>query len=220
MCGRYTLTSAPETIAEAFHLDRPPEHVPRYNIAPSQPIITIVTDPETRHRESRFMIWGLIPAWSKDPSKGLINARAETVHEKPSFRSALKRRRCLIPADGFYEWQKLERSKQPFYFHLRDRPVFAFAGLWESYQDIETCTIITTTANSLLEPIHDRMPVILEPDQYDLWLDPAMDRVEALWPLLNPFADDLMDAFPVSRRVNSAHQDDPSCIHPLEDNQD
>ncbi len=218
MCGRFTLTATSDAIAEAFALDRPPEQLPRYNIAPSQPIITIVSDPETRHRESRFMIWGLIPSWSKDPSKGLINARAETVHEKPSFRSALKRRRCLIPADGFYEWQKLEKgSKQPFYFHLRDRGLFAFAGLWESYQDLETCTIITTKANALLETIHDRMPVILEPEQYDRWLDPNIDRLELLWPLLLPFPDEKMQAFPVSRRVNSAQHDDPSCIEPLVD---
>jgi putative SOS response-associated peptidase YedK len=224
MCGRFSLTVEPDEIVAAFNLDRPLEHLPRYNIAPSQPIITIVVDSKTGAKESRLMLWGLIPSWSKDPSKFLINARAETVHQKPSFKSALKRRRCLIPADGFYEWQQGKGSKQPFYFSLSDghrplgehRSIFAFAGLWESYLDLETCTIITTTANSLLAPVHDRMPVILTPEQYDRWLDPRIEQSEVLLSLLKPYPPELMQAVPVSRRVNAAQFDDPSCIEPLE----
>jgi putative SOS response-associated peptidase YedK len=164
------------------------------------------------------MGWGLIPFWAKDPSIGakLINARSKTVTEKPSFRAVFKYRRCLIPADEFYEWQKTQSgAKQPFYFSMTDNAVFAFAGLWESWNDIETCTILTTAANGLLQPIHDRMPVILSPKDYGRWLDPTFQGGQSLLNLLRPFPDVPMQAIPVSTRVNSAKTDDMLCINPL-----
>jgi len=225
MCGRFTLTKNSEDVAQAFGLSPPPaghDEVPefpaRYNIAPSQPVGVIVEDRNSSKRELRLMVWGLIPSWAKDPSIGakLINARSETVTEKPSFRAAFKYRRCLIPADGFYEWQKAQGGpKQPFYFSMAGSGLFAFAGLWESWNDIETCTILTTSAHSLLQTIHDRMPVILQPDDYARWLDPRLQNAPDLKELLQPYPDDSMEAIPVSTRVNSAKFDDALCIKPL-----
>lgn len=225
MCGRFTLTKNREEVAQAFGLSAPPaghDEVPefpaRYNIAPSQPVGVIVVNRNSGKREFRLMLWGLIPSWAKDPSIGakLINARSETVTEKPSFRAAFKYRRCLIPADGFYEWQKTQGGpKQPLYFSMAGSGLFAFAGLWESWNDIETCTILTTSANSLLQTIHDRMPVILQPDDYARWLDPRLQNATDLKELLQPYPDDSMEAIPVSTRVNSAKFDDALCIQPL-----
>jgi putative SOS response-associated peptidase YedK len=225
MCGRFTLTKNREEVAQAFGLSAPPaghDEVPefpaRYNIAPSQPVGVIVEDRNSSKRELRLMVWGFIPSWAKDPSIGakLINARSETVTEKPSFRAAFKYRRCLIPADGFYEWQKAQGGpKQPFYFSMAGSGLFAFAGLWESWNDIETCTILTTSANSLLQTIHDRMPVILQPDDYARWLDPRLQNATDLKELLQPYPDEFMEAIPVSTRVNSAKFDDALCIQPL-----
>ncbi|MCG9890857.1 MAG: SOS response-associated peptidase [Thermosynechococcaceae cyanobacterium MS004] len=218
MCGRFTLAKTPEQIAEAFSLPEVPDFPLRYNIAPSQPVGVIVQGRESDRREFRLMQWGLIPSWVKDPSKfaNLINARAETVAEKPSFRSAFKYRRCLIPADGFYEWQKVKGgSKQPFHFTLTGNSIFAFAGLWESWNDFETFTILTTTANALLATIHDRMPVVLEPENYALWLDPSVQDPRQLVGFLKPYSDEPMQAIPVSTRVNSAQVDDALCIEPL-----
>jgi putative SOS response-associated peptidase YedK len=218
MCGRYTLATTPEALADAFVLAEVSAFPRRYNIAPTQPVATIVQDGKTRRRKFRLMRWGLIPSWAKDPAIGnnLINARAETVQEKPSFRSAFKYRRCLIPADGFYEWQKLKGSaKQPYYFHLNDGKIFAFAGLWESWNDIETCTILTTTANDLLQPIHERMPVMIAPQFYDTWLSSNIQNASPLLPLLNPFPSDPMAAYPVGTWVNAASHDDPRCIEML-----
>ncbi|MGB8700184.1 MAG: SOS response-associated peptidase [Thermosynechococcaceae cyanobacterium] len=218
MCGRFTLAKSPERVASAFNLGAVPHFPPRYNIAPSQPVGVIVLRNDSTMPEFRLMRWGLIPAWAKDPAIGanLINARSETVAEKPSFRSAFKYRRCLIPTDGFYEWQKLARGmKQPFYFSMADNALFAFAGLWESWNDIETCTILTTSANSLLQTVHDRMPVILQPDHYARWLDPHIHDSRQLAELLKPFPDKAMQAVPVSTRVNSAKVDDALCIEPL-----
>jgi putative SOS response-associated peptidase YedK len=164
------------------------------------------------------MGWGLISSWANDPSLGakLINARSETMTEKPSFRAAYKYRRCLIPADGFYEWQKLQRgAKQPFNFSMTGNAVFAIAGLWESWNDIETCTILTTAANSMLQPIHDRMPVILSPEDYGRWLDPNVQGGQPLSDLLRPSPDAPMQAIPVSTRMNSAMIDDAICIETL-----
>jgi putative SOS response-associated peptidase YedK len=187
MCGRFTLAQSPEAVAKAFGLDAVPNFPPRYNIAPSQPVGVIVRGQNAPKPEFRLMGWGLIPSWAKDPSIGakLINARSETLTEKPSFRAAFKYRRCLIPADGFYEWQKTQGgAKQPFYFSMAGNAVFAFAGLWESWNDIESCTILTTAANGLLQPIHDRMPVILSPKDYGRWLDPSVQGGRVLLDLL------------------------------------
>ena len=214
MCGRFTLTQTPQQVAAAFGLAKVADFPARYNIAPLQPVGVIVQDREMDQREFRLMRWGLIPSWVKDTSKfaNLINARGETIAEKPSFRSAFKYRRCLIPADGFYEWKKTGGPKQPFYFSMSGQSVFAFAGLWEVWNDIETFTIVTTSANSLLQPIHDRMPVILQPKDYAEWLEPQNQDTQRLSRLLQPFPDEAMQAIPVSTRVNSAKVDDAQCI--------
>lgn len=216
MCGRFSLTQSAEPIAQIFQLPDLPDLKPRYNIAPSQQVATII---QPTQREFRWMRWGLIPSWAKDPKIGnkLINARAETLAEKPSFRNAFKRRRCLIIADGFYEWQKLEKRKQPYYIKMQDGNPFAFAGLWESWkspqgEEIVSCTIVTTAANSLMEPIHDRMPVILSPDECDRWLDSSASEAQVLKNLLKPYNSDEMLAFPVSSTVNSPANDRAECI--------
>jgi putative SOS response-associated peptidase YedK len=217
MCGRFTLTQSSDAVAQAFGIEAP-EFPPRYNIAPSQPIGVVLQPSDKPQRQFQLMQWGLIPSWAKDPSIGskLINARSETVHEKPSFRAAFKRRRCLIVADGFYEWQKKGTGrKQPYYFSMKNRDIFAFAGLWESWQDIETCTILTTSANELLEPIHERMPVIIKPESYDFWLDPTIQQPEILTPLFEPFPVAQMTATPVSTAVNTPSNDSELCIQPL-----
>lgn len=222
MCGRFSQTYAADAIAEAFHLAAIPNWQPRYNIAPTQAIPAIV-ETAAHQREFKPLRWGLIPSWSKDASIGnrLINARAETISEKPSFREAFRRRRCLIVADGFYEWKKSATGKkQPFYFRLTHGEPFAFAGLWERWQahdgnTLETGTIITTEANSLMASVHDRMPVILPPETYDRWLDPGATDLQ---PLLRPYASDAMTLYPVSLTVNSPSHDTPDCIQPIEKN--
>ncbi len=206
---------------EIFQLLRTPEIVPRYNISPTQPV-AVVRQVE-RRRELSMMRWGLVPAWSKDPKAGpsLINARADTVATKPAFRSAFKSRRCLIPADGFFEWQKTgEKTKQPFYIRLAKDYPFAFAGLWEHWEGadssaIESCVIITTDANDALRPIHDRMPVILHEQDYDHWLDPKCDAPSKLGELLKPYPPEEMTAFPVSTFVNSPRNESSECIAPV-----
>jgi putative SOS response-associated peptidase YedK len=222
MCGRFTLTQSAEVIAERFDLDEVPRFVPGYNIAPTQPVPVLRTIKATK-RQFDYLYWGLIPSWSKDPTIGarLINARSETVTEKPAFRTAFKRRRCLILADGSYEWQKTGSKKQPYYFHLTDHRLFGFAGLWEHWHsptgdEIESCTILTTAANDSMRPIHDRMPIILQPQDYELWLDPAMQTSERLLPLLQPYADTEIQHYPVSTKVNSPQNDSPDCVMPLE----
>lgn len=223
MCGRYTQTQSAEAIAKAFQVEIVPPMPPRYNVAPTQLVGTVLQTIEASERQFRVLRWGLIPSWAKDPAIGnrLINARSETVAEKPSFRSALRYRRCLIPADGFYEWQRQDGKKQPYYFHLRDHQVFGFAGLWEHWQSpvgeiIETCTILTTEANEVLHPIHDRMPVILHPDDYDTWLDPELTSAAKLQPLLRPYPAAEMDCYAVSTLVNQAKRDRPECIESIE----
>uniref|UniRef100_B8HTB0 Abasic site processing protein n=1 Tax=Cyanothece sp. (strain PCC 7425 / ATCC 29141) TaxID=395961 RepID=B8HTB0_CYAP4 len=232
MCGRFCLAVSPEELAEVFGLSPVSDFPPRYNIAPTQPVAVIRqiraqagSLPEGKaDRQLDLMHWGLIPSWAKDPSLGnrLINARAETLSEKPSFRTAFQRRRCLIPASGFYEWQKTPAGKQPYYLHpitpqdsLKPRSLFAFAGLWETWQDILSCTIITTVANDRVRPIHDRMPVILKPEDYDRWLDPTEQDTSALQDLLTPLPEELIQAYPVSKRVNQATVDQPDCIQPV-----
>ncbi|WP_256478610.1 SOS response-associated peptidase [Chroococcidiopsis sp. CCMEE 29] len=220
MCGRFTLSQSAEAIASVFQLDEVPILEPRYNIAPTQLVPTVLQKPEQRKRQLQMLRWGLIPAWAKDPAMGarLINARAETVTEKPSFRSAFRHRRCLVIADGFYEWQRQNGKKQPFYFRMHNAQPFAFAGLWERWQDpngeiVETCTILTTDANELLRPIHDRMPVILDPKDYDLWLDPAVENSESLQQILHPYSSEAMTSYAVSTKVNNPGNDTPECIN-------
>jgi putative SOS response-associated peptidase YedK len=207
-------------IAKRFGVARFLEEVgPRYNIAPTQTVI-VVSDDGTRNLTQ--MQWGLIPAWAKDPAIGnrMINARAETVATKPAFRAALRKRRCLIPADGFYGWQPIGRRKQPVYIAMKSREPFSFAGLWESWtapdgEEIKSCTIITTEANELLKPIHDRMPVILAKDAEAIWLDPTIQEPERLLSLLKPYPSVEMEVYPVSPKVNSPANDGPGCIQPL-----
>jgi putative SOS response-associated peptidase YedK len=196
MCGRFTLGLTADAFASAFAVEVDLELEPRLNIAPTQPIATVVQSSQDFHRQLQLMRWGLIPSWAKDAAIGnkLINARSETVMEKPSFRAAFKYRRCLIPADGFYEWKKLERRKQPYYFYLHNHNPFAFAGLWESWNDILTCTILTTKANERVQPIHERMPVILHPKDYDRWLDSRNQTSSHLVELLKPFPSQEMEA--------------------------
>ncbi|MGC9327687.1 MAG: SOS response-associated peptidase [Candidatus Hinthialibacter sp.] len=224
MCGRFSLISSEELIKKIFCLNRAPLQR-RFNIAPSQdaPVIRVSHDGEGR--EMVWMRWGLIPPWAKDPSIGsrMINAKSETLFDKPSFRKAARTRRCLIPADGFFEWRKENNGKQPYYIHLDDESPFAMAGLWEAWQAedgalLETFTIITTDANELIQPIHDRMPAILSPEACNAWLDPNQNNPETLQSLLQPYDPKKMALRPVSKTVNNPRNDDPSCIEAIEEN--
>jgi putative SOS response-associated peptidase YedK len=224
MCGRFSNRAQPEQIKTEFKVgNKNPElYHPRYNIAPAQ-MIDAVFEPETERILSELK-WGLIPSWAKDADIGnrMINARAETLAEKPSFRDAFKKRRCIIPASGFYEWRKKgSGAKQPFYFYLKDREVFGFAGLWEEWLDkesgevLETCTIITTEANEVLKPVHDRMPVILKSQDYDRWLDPKENNTEKLRQLLAPYPAEEMSSHAVGTGVNIPDMDSAELIKPL-----
>lgn len=221
MCGRFALKVPPRTIQEHFHLPETPDLLPRYNIAPSQPVAVVRHLPGKSYHQLDMLRWGLIPHWAKDVkiSYKMINARAETLVQKPSFRAAFKKRRCLIAADGFYEWQHNGNTKQPFYVQLKKRDVLSFAGLWESWRspdgkNIESCTIITTTPNERIKKIHDRMPVILPPEQYESWLHESASE-ESLMRLLVSYPADEMEAYPVGTQVNSPKNDTPDCIKPL-----
>lgn len=217
MCGRYTLSTPAGRLAEEFQLDSTVEITPSYNVAPTQQVAAVLEDEGGRRLE--MLRWGLVPSWAEDPEIGarMINARSETAPEKPSFRSAFRRRRCLIAADGFYEWKRENGGKQPYYFHMQDGRPFAFAGLWESWEKgdgiLRTCAILTTRANSVLEDVHDRMPVILPHDAYNAWLDPDADR-EELGELMIPYPYDDLETYPVSRFVNSPRNNDERCIEP------
>ena len=222
MCGRFSQSKSAETIAQVFQVNNVPPLTPRYNIAPTQQIQTILQNAEQSQREFQMLHWGLIPSWAKDPKMGarMINARAETVAEKPSFRAAFKQRRCLILADGFYEWQQQEKKKQPFYFRMNDEHPFAFAGLWEHWKSgdgevINSCTILTTEPNDLMRPVHNRMPVIIDPKDYDLWLDTEVKTPELLQPLLHPYSAEEMTAYPVSTKVNKPVNDSAELINSL-----
>jgi putative SOS response-associated peptidase YedK len=221
MCGRYSLHTNPEVIALYFQLGILPELKPRYNITPSTPVLVVRQGTE-KGRTADLYRWGLIPGWAKDPSIGnkLANARGETVAEKPSFRSAFKRGRCLIPASGFYEWKKIAGGKQPYYVHPRGAPLFAFAGLTERWNGpdgpVHSCAIITTDANELMRGIHDRMPVILAPEDHDTWLDPANQAADKLKALLRPCPASFMAAHPVSTRVNTPRNDESALLDPVE----
>jgi putative SOS response-associated peptidase YedK len=219
MCGRYRLTAKERYIRDHFGLESDVSWAPRWNIAPAQPVAVIRQNPKEPKRTFGLVRWGLIPYWAKDASIGFktINAMSETAAEKPAFRDAMSRRRCLIPADGFYEWLRVGvKEKQPYSFFMMDDSVFAFAGLWERWRDpageaLETCTILTTKPNSLVADVHDRMPLILRQEDYDLWLDPGVTNVALVTECLKPFHSGLMKKYPVSVRVNRPENDDPEC---------
>lgn len=232
MCGRFTLTSSSETLAQRFELEAMPQIAPRYNIAPGQRVLAVRVDAEAARRVAVSLRWGLVPSWAKDPSIGtrMINARSETVAEKAAFRSAFRSRRCLVPADGFYEWTQRGATKQAYHIGLRAPGPFAFAALWECWtarggddrhssadatgEALETCTLLTTAASGCFRDIHDRMPVILEASDYQLWLDPELRDPETLQPLLQPLPDTAIAFHPVSNRVNSVRFDDIACAAP------
>ena len=223
MCGRFSQGTPADILAQLFQLADIPSWTPRYNIAPTQLVPTVVVTSEHPSRQFRAWRWGLIPSWAKDPSIGsrMINAQAETASTKPAFRAAFRRRRCLMLADGFYEWQQLGRRKQPFHVRMRDGTPFAFAGLWEHWKApdgpaIESSTLLTTEPNDLIRTFHHRMPVILDPKEYDLWLDPGIQEPQRLQPLLRPYSSEVLAAYPVSTRVNNPANDTPDCIQPLE----
>ncbi|HEX6710095.1 MAG TPA: SOS response-associated peptidase [Rubrobacter sp.] len=216
MCGRYTLSTPAGRLAEEFQLDAKVDFPPSYNVAPTQEVAAVLEEGGKRRLE--MLRWGLVPSWADDPEIGarMINARSETAPQKPSFRSAFRSKRCLIPADGFYEWKREPGGKQPYYFHMHDGRPFAFAGLWERWEKggtLLSCAILTTRANSVLEGIHDRMPVILPPGSYDAWLDPDADK-EQLIDLMSPYPGDDLETYPVSRFVNSPRNNDERCIEP------
>lgn len=221
MCGRFTLTVDPAELQENFpDVTFPAQYAPRYNIAPTQPVLAIPNDGQNK---ADFFVWGLIPSWAKDPTIGnkLINARGETLGEKPSFRGAYKYKRCLIPANGFYEWksQPGTKVKVPYFIHLKSGLPFAFAGLWDEWHSpdgalIRSCTIITTEPNSLMATLHNRMPVILQTADYALWLDTKPQMPPALQPLLAQYPTEAMTAHPVSTLVNSPNNDRPELIQP------
>jgi putative SOS response-associated peptidase YedK len=224
MCGRYRLSRTDKQIAQHFDTPDEVEWSPRYNIAPAQRVAVVRQSPEHPIRQFSLMRWDLIPFWAKDANVGykMINARAETVAEKPAYRDSFKNRRCLIPADGFYEWKKEAKIKQPFHFGMHDDSIFGFAGIWDRWKNplgeiIETCSIITTTPNALLADVHDRMPVILPLEQYDLWLDPGFKSTDDLKELLRPYEASLMRRYPVSTRVNLVKNDYPECAMELKE---
>ncbi len=221
MCGRFTLTLSAEQIEARFGVPLPAPYKPRYNIAPTQEILALITDNQGRRIEN--FRWGLIPHWAKDPqiAQKLINARAETLFEKPSFRDAVRRRRCLIIADGFYEWRQTPQGKKtPVYVRLKSREPFGFAGLWEAWQSpdgqtLKTCTIITTEPNELIKSIHTRMPVIMPKEFEELWLDPSPKARAELERLLRPYRAEELEMYDVSAAVNSPSTDGPECIVPV-----
>lgn len=216
MCGRFTLRANPKALNELVPLFEHVQILPRFNIAPTQEVLAVRQRATQSPPEAVALRWGLVPHWSPDAKAGFINARAETLATKPVFRSAYRERRCLVLADGFYEWQKLDGRRQPFYIRMRDEEPFAFAGLWEHWEKegeiLESCTIVTTDANEVVSPLHNRMPVILARQDYGRWLNPNLHEDDDLQPLLRPYSAEAMTAFPVSTRVNSTRNDEPACI--------
>lgn len=219
MCGRFTIRAPASVLARQFGLVQLDAFEPRYNVAPSQ-LVPVVRAGAAGGRELVWLKWGLVPEWALDPAIGnrMINARAETAATKPAFRDAIEKRRCLVVADGFYEWEGGGRAKQPFFIHLKDNAPFAFAGLWDRWtkkgDPLESCTIVTTDANDVLRPLHDRMPVILPPDHYAQWLDAGPQDPKALEGLLKPFPSETLAIEPVSRYVNNATHEGAECIAP------
>jgi putative SOS response-associated peptidase YedK len=225
MCGRYTLTSSPEALRALFRYEEQPNFPPRYNVAPTQPI-PIVRLVEGK-RQFALVRWGLLPSWVKDPKSFslVINARGETAADKPAFRAAMKRRRCLIPADGFYEWQKAGERKRPFFVHMKSGAPLAFAGLWETWtgpngEELETAAIVTTDANRTLKPVHDRMPVIVPPAGFDLWLNCAEVDATTAAALIAPAPDNLLEAYEISTAVNRTANDNPKLVERLAANKE
>ena len=219
MCGRFTLYFSAELLAAIFGLPELHELIPRYNIAPTR--VTAVVRSSGKARGLDLLRWGLVPSWAKDTSAGsrMINARSESLHEKPTFRSAVKSRRCIVPASGFYEWKPDGSRKIPYYIRPADGGVLGFAAIWEAWKTpegsfLETFAILTTSANPLIASIHDRMPVILHPDAYDFWLDKAVSDPKQLQPLYLPYPADFLILHPVSTLVNSPRNDHPACIEP------
>jgi len=227
MCGRYRLSRRKELVVEYFDADPISDPgddgwSPRYNIAPTQPVPVVRQHPQKPIRQLSVLRWGLIPSWALDPSAGFkaINARSETVATTALFREPFKTQRCLIPADGFYEWQRSGKSKQPYCFEVGEGEIFVFAGLWDRWvnprgQVIESCTILTTTPNALLQGIHDRMPVILNPANYESWLNPTVQDTNTALQMLVPYSGS-MRRYPVSTRLNLVQNDDPECAKPVE----
>ena len=221
MCGRFTLTIDPTELKDMFgEYSFPAPFAPRFNIAPTQPVLVIPNDGQEK---ADFFLWGLIPSWAKDPTNAnrLINARGETLAEKPSFRGSFKYKRCLILADGFYEWkaQPGTKTKTPYFIHMKDRQPFAFAGLWDEWHgpdgsQVRTCTIVTITPNELMTPLHNRMPVIVHPDAYAQWLDKTPQTPENLQPIIKPYPSDKMAVHPVSTLVNNPANDRAECVVP------
>jgi putative SOS response-associated peptidase YedK len=223
MCGRFRLTRRDREIREHFDIADEYDWKPRYNIAPTDIVPVVRQDPKKPMRTLSGMRWGLIPYWSKDAKNAarMINARSETVAEMPAYRDSFERRRCLIPADGFYEWKRGGKAKQPFNFSMKDNSIFGLAGIWDRWKNpagevIESCSILTTAPNALLADIHDRMPVIMQPDSYDLWLDPGFKNAAELSGLLIPFDPSPMKRYAVSSHVNSVKNDDPECSEAVE----
>jgi putative SOS response-associated peptidase YedK len=222
MCGRYVISSPAETIRDLFEAMGPlPNLRPRYNVAPTDPVPVVLLDRETKARKLDTLRWGLIPYWAKDIKIGatMINAKAETVAEKPAFREAFQSRRCLIPADAFYEWQKLDaKTKQPYAIVMKERSVFGFAGLWERWKDrangeiVRSFSIITTEPNEVCAPIHDRMPVIVPPDDYGKWLGEVETDPVRLLGMLKPYPAERMEAYKVGPRVGNVKNDDPGLV--------
>lgn len=220
MCGRFTLRTPLPILIERFHLDSAPDLLPRFNIAPTQDIPVVRWEADLAARQMSMMHWGLIPSWAKDPAIGtrMINARSETAASKPSFRSAFRRRRCLIATDGYYEWQRQGKAKQPFWIHQPSEEPFAMAGLWETWRPakdadvIESCTILTMAANARTEGIHDRMPVILDADAWPMWLDPELQEPAAIESLIAAASELELELTPVSTYVNNARHEGPECL--------
>lgn len=221
MCGRFSLDSPAHVIAEVFGCDVLPDLVPRYNVAPTQQVLGVVR--EEGERRMRRYRWGLVPTWARDLKVGhkMINARSETAAGKPAFRRAMKDRRLLVPVSGFYEWKRVGKLKQPIHFRRRDGLPYALAGLWETWDGpdglVTSCTVLTTAANPLVAPLHDRMPLILHPEAWDRWLDRDQRDPAALSDLLVPWPHDDLEAVPVSTRVNNARNEGPECLGPPEE---
>lgn len=221
MCARFTLSAPLNRIAEMFDIDLLLDILPRFNVAPTNSVLSVRRTP-AGSREFAMLRWGLVPNWATDLKIGnkLLNARSETVAEKPAFRSAFKNRRCLIVADGFYEWKTVNKKKQPYHIHFPDRRPFAFAGIWENWHDpagtpIETCSILTAAANEFMSKLHDRMPVILSKGDYDRWLNPELKKADDLQDLLTALPNDALEMFPVTPQVNKPGFDEPICIESL-----
>ena len=223
MCGRFTLFTSLKELTDRFGFDSFPVNLnPSYNITPTQPVLTVRNIPgDTKQVQADFMRWGLIPAWAKDASLGgrMINARSETASEKPSFRSAFRKRRCLILADGFYEWRKVSTGKQPVRIQMKGGSPFAFAGLWESWNnreggEVNSCTILTMSANSFMKNIHDRMPLILQKNNESKWLDSSRTDPEEIKEMIQEFPNDYLESWDVSKLVNIPTNNNPECIEP------